>query len=208
MNDDKSEVQEVLVDIPKYDKDGNPVTLDSLSSGGARNAAGFLQVQYRNPRIPEAANEPEFDRDFEESLRREYDARRRREEIAEERARKEYARLQFVYDNVVRPYVIPRVAELWDTQVLPAGKRLWDTKMLPGGKRLAQRWLRPKRSQSEAPGGSEDSSEFGAENANPLATSTYNTDHTAEISTVQEGGDDAPLADVIQIDEFQNRRSA
>jgi hypothetical protein len=199
MNSDKSEVQAVLVDVPKYDKDGNLIPLESWSSGGARNTNGALIALYDNPRVPEPANEPEFD----ERLNREYDTRRRHEEDAEERRRKEYAeRVQFVhdvrlvYDNVLKPYVIP------------LAKKLWDTKVLPGGKRLAQRWLRPKRSQPEVPHVSGDTPEFAAETANPLATSQLNTDHTTEMSTDQAGGEDSPLADVIQMDEYQDRRSA
>jgi hypothetical protein len=192
MNSDKSEVQEVLVDVPKHDRYGNPISPDSWSSGGPRNTKGYLIAQYKNPRSPESANEPEFV----ERLSREYEARRRREEEAEERRRKEYARAQFVFENVVKPYVIP------------FAKKLWDTKVLPGGKRLAQRWLRPKRSQTELPHESGDTPEFAAETANPLATSQHNTDHTTEISTAQGSGEDTPLADVIQIDEYQNRRSA
>lgn len=109
---------------------------------------------------------------------------------------------------LIERVIIPQATKLWDTKVLPGGKRLWDTKVLPGGKRLAQRLLRRKRSQAEVPDVSGDTPEFAAETANPLATSQHNTDHTTEISTVQEGSEDTPLADVIQIDEFQNRRSA
>lgn len=34
MNSDKSKFRKVLVDVAEYDKDGNPIPLDSLSSGG------------------------------------------------------------------------------------------------------------------------------------------------------------------------------
>jgi len=212
MNSYKSGVQEVLVDVPKYDKDGNPIPFHLLSSGGARNADGSFIAQYRNPRPPEPANEPEVDRKFHE-----YNARRRREEAAEERRRKEdrdFIRdlATIVADKVVTPLIekviVPRATELWDTKVLPEGKRLWDSKVRPGGKRLGQRVLRRKISQAEVPDVSGDTPEFAAETANPLATSQHNTDHTTEISTVQEGGEDSPLADVIQMDEYQNRRSA
>jgi hypothetical protein len=53
-----------------------------------------------------------------------------------------------------------------------------------------------------------DTPEFAAETANPLATSQHSTDHTVEISTVQEAVEDTAVADVIQIDKYQDRRSA
>lgn len=194
MNNDKSEVQEVLVDIPKHDKDGNPISPDSWSSGGARNANGYFIAQYLNPRPPKpAATAPEVDR--------ENDARRWREEEAKERRRKENVELAML---VIDKYVIP----FTKTVIIPWATELWDTKVLPGGKRLAQRWLRPKRSQPEVPHVSGDTPEFAAETANPLATSQHNADHTTEMSTVQESGEDSPLADVIQIDDYQDRRSA
>lgn len=112
-------------------------------------------------------------------------------------------------DEFVKPYMkqtlIPRATELWDTK----GSPLWDTKVLPGGKRLAQRLLSPKRSQPEVAPVGGDATEFAAESANGLATSHHKTDHNVEISAVHEGDDeDTPLAEVIQIDEYQNRRSA
>lgn len=188
MNSDKSKFREVLVDVAEYDKDGNPIPLDSLSSGGARNADGSLITQYRNPRLPEPANEPEINPEFDEWLNREHDARLRREEEAEDRRRKEYAEIaNLVFDNFVKPYaqqvVIPRTTELWNTKVLP------------GGKRLAQRWLRPKKSQPEVPHVSGDTPESAAETAS-LAT-THNTDPTVEITAVQSGGEDTPLVGVI-----------
>lgn len=201
MNTDKSKFRKVLVDVAEYDKDGNPIPLDSLSSGGARNADGSLIIQYRNPRLPEPANEPEINPEFDEWLNREYDARRRREEAAEERRRKDNAEIaMFVVDEFVKPFM--------KKVIIPRATELLHTKVLPGGKRLAQRWLRPKRSQPEVPHESGDAPEFAAETANPPATSQHITDHTAGISTAHEGGEDTPLADVLQIDEYQNRRSA
>lgn len=202
MNSDKSDVQEVLVDVPKYDKDGHPISLDSLSSGGARKPGGSIIVQYRNPRLPKSANEHEVDRDFNKLARRNSHALRRREEEAEERRRRDRAEraARFVLDNVAKPlvqqFVIPLVTELWDTKVLPEGKR------------RAQCLLRPKMSQSEVPHESVDAPEFAVATATPLATSQQSTDHTSEISTVQERGEDTPLADVIQMDDYKKRRSA
>lgn len=194
MNNDKSKFREVLVDVAEYDKDGNPIPLDSLSSGGARNADGSLITQYRNPRLPEPANRPEINPEFDEWLNREHDARLRREEEAEDRRVKEYAEIaNLVFDNLVKPYA--------QQVVIPRATELWNAKVLPGGKRLAQRWLRPKRSQPEVPHESGDTPEFGAETAKPLAAQ-HNTDHTFEITAVQSGGEDIPLVGVIQIDEY------
>jgi hypothetical protein len=192
MNSDKSKFREVLVDVAEYDKDGNPIPLDSLSSGGARNADGSLITQYRNPRLPEPANEPEINPEFDEWLNREHDARLRREEEAEDRRRKEYAEIaNLVFDNFVKPYA--------QQVVIPRASELWNTKILPGGKRLGQRWLRPKRRQPEVPHVSGDTPEFAAETAKPLAK--HNTDHTIEISAVLSGDEDTPLVGVIQTDE-------
>src|SRR6476660_3336853 len=123
MKKDKSKFREVLVDVAEYDKDGNPISFDSLSSGGARNADGSLITQYRNPRLPEPANEPEVDPEFDEWLNREHEARVRREKEAEDLLIKEYAELANLFlDNFVKPYarqvVIPRATELWNTKVL------------------------------------------------------------------------------------------
>lgn len=213
MNSDKSDVYEVLVDVPKHDKDGNPISFDSLSSGGARSAGGSIIAQYCNPRVPEPANVPESDREFDERLsreydarrRREYDARRRREEEAEERRRKELEDLAYELLTIfVDKFVIPFTKEV----IVPSVTELWGTKLKPEGKRHAQRLLRPKMSRPEVPQASGDTLEVADEIADPLATSQKITDHTTEISTVQEGSEDTPLADVIQIGEFQNRRSA
>lgn len=194
MNSDKSKFREVLVDVAEYDKDGNVIPLDSLSSGGARNADGSLITQYRNPRLPEPANEPEANREFDEWLNREHDARLRREEEAEDRRRKEYAELaNLVFDNLVKPYA--------QQVVIPRATELWNAKVLPGGKRLAQRWLRPKRSQPEVPHVSGDAPKFEAEPAKPLTTEPK-TDPTFETSEVQSGGEDIPLVGVIQTDEY------
>lgn len=193
MNRDQSEFQEVLVDVPKRDKDGNPISPDSWSSGGARDSNGRVIAQYLNPRPPKSAGEPKVDC--------ENSARRWREEEANERRRKENVELAML---VIDKYVIP----VTKTVIIPWAIELWDTKVLPGGKRLAQRVLRPKKSPPEVPHESGDMPEFAAGTANPLSTSQHNTDHTTEISTAQGGGEDTPLADVIQIDEYQNRRSA
>lgn len=215
MNNHKSEFQEVLVDIPKHDKDGNPICPCSLSSGGARNAKGFLIAQYLNPRPPELAK-PAVDSEFDERRSREYEASCRRTEAAEERRRKEHDDFLrdvaiIIGDTVVTPLIerviIPEATKLWDTKIVPGGKLLWDTKVQPGGKRLAQRFLRPQMSQAEALAVNGDTPEFATETANPLAISTHNTDTTG-TSTVQEGGEDSPLADVIQMNGYQNRRSA
>ncbi|MCD5341740.1 hypothetical protein LR392_05800 [Arthrobacter sp. AK04] len=194
MNSDKSKFREVLVDVAEYDKDGNVIPFDSLSSGGARNADGSLITQYRNPRLPEPADEPETNPEFDEWLNREYDARRRREEEAEDRRVKEYAEIaNLVVDNFVKPYA--------QQVVIPRATELWNTKVLPGGKRLAQRWIRPKRSQPEVAHVSGDTPEFAVETAKPLATK-HNIDHTVEVSAVQSGAEDTPLVGVI-IDEYR-----
>jgi hypothetical protein len=201
MNSDKSNFREVLVDVAEYDKDGNPIPLDSLSSGGARNADGSLITQYRNPRLPGPANEPEVNPEFAEWLNREYDARRRSEEAAEERRRKDNAEIaMFVIDEFVTPFV--------KKVIIPRASELLHTKVLPGGKRLAQRWIRPKGNQPEVPHESGDAPESAAETANPAATSRHIVDNTSGISTAHDGGEDTPLADVIQINKNQNRRSA
>lgn len=194
MNSDESEFQEVLVDVPKRDKDGNPISFDSLGPGGARNDDGRIKVQYRNPRRPKPAEAPRA----EERTNQENDARRRREEEAEERRRQQdFDRKMLLFDKYVVPfaknYLIPGAIMLWDTK----GRPLWDTKVAPGGKRLAQRLFRPKMSEPKAPTVNEDASEFAAETVNPLATSQH-------MSADQDGS----VADVIQIDKYQVRRSA
>lgn len=52
----------MLVDVPVNDKNGRPLPVDRLSSGGARDPGGYLSAQYRNPRLPESAPTP-FRRD-------------------------------------------------------------------------------------------------------------------------------------------------
>jgi hypothetical protein len=199
MNSDESEFQEVLVDVPKRDKDGNPISFDSLGPGGARNDNGTLKAQYRNPRRPKPADEPRAD----ERTSHENDARRRREEEeAEERRRQQdFDRTLLLIDKYVIPftknYLIPGATKLWDTK----GRPLWDTKVVPGGKRLAQRLFRPKMSEPEVPTVNDDASEFAAETANPLATFQHR-------SADQEAVEDTAVADVIQIDKYQDRRSA
>lgn len=205
MNSDKSEFQEVLVDVAKRDKDGNPISFDSLSSGGARNANGSLKAQYRNPRPSKPANDSESD----ERTSRENEWRRRRAEETEERRRQQdFERNLLLIDKYAIPftknYLIPGATKLWDTK----GRPFWDTKVLPGGKRLAQRLFRPRMSEPEVPTVNGDTPEFAAETANPLATSRQSTDHSAEISAVQEAVDDTAVADVIQIDKYQDRRPA
>lgn len=205
MNIDNSEFQEVLVDVPKHDKDGNPISFDSLGPGGARNDDGTLKVQYRNPRRPKPANQPRAD----ERSSRENDARRRREEEAEERRRQQnFDRTLLLIDKYVIPltknYLIPGATKLWDTK----GRPLWDTKVVPGGKRLAQRLFRPKLSEPEVPTVNGDAPEFAAETANPPAAFRHSTNHTVEMSAEKEAVEDTAVADVIQIDKYQDRRSA
>lgn len=50
MDEDQTEVRQVIVDVPVRDKSGQVISDDMLSSGGARSGNGSLVVQYRNPR--------------------------------------------------------------------------------------------------------------------------------------------------------------
>lgn len=201
MNSDESEFQEVLVDVPKRDKDGNPISFDSLGPGGARNKDGTLKAQYKNPRRPKPANEPQFDA----RTSRENDARRRREEEAEERRRQQdFDRKLLLIDKYVIPfaenYLIPAAAKVWDTK----GRPLWDAKVVPGGKRLAKRLFRSKKSEQEVPTAAAHSPRFAAETDN----AQHGADHTVEMSADQAAVEDTAVADVIRIDKYQDRRSA
>lgn len=205
MNSYKTAVHHVLVDIPKYDNEGNIIPLDFLSSGGARNPDGSFIAQYRNPRLAEPSNNPKVEGEF---LNREDNARRWRDEAAKERRRRETEDFIrdlaiIVIDRAATPLmekvIIPRAVELWEAKVLPESKRLWENKVQPGGKRLAQRFLRPKTGQADIQEGNGDAS--GVETAFAVSDSS-------EISIVQEGFENSPLADVIQMDGYHNRRSA
>ncbi|WJH25419.1 hypothetical protein [Pseudarthrobacter defluvii] len=192
MSSDKSKFRQVLVDVAQYDKDGNFIPLDSLSSGGARNADGSLITQYRNPRLVEPANEPEADREFDEWLNREHEARLRRQEEAEELRHKEYAEIaNLVVDNLVIPFA--------QNVVIPQAKELWRSKVLPGGKQLVRRWHRTKRGQLEVPLVTEDATQLAAETRTPLGTGP-STDQNAGSADVQSGGEDVPLVGVIVTD--------
>lgn len=184
MNSDKSDIYEVLVDVPKHDKYGNPISFDSLSSGGARSVGGSIIAQYCNPRVPEPANVPESDREFDERLSREYDARRsyedearrRREEEEKERRRKEHEDVAYKLLVIVADkFVIPFMEEV----IVSRATELWATKVKPEGKRLAQRLLRPKMSQPEVPQVSGDTLEVADEITILLATSQNITDHAS-----------------------------
>lgn len=203
MNSDKSEFQEVLVDVPKYDKDRKPIRPESFSSGGARNADGTLIAQYSNPRVPKPANEPESD---ERTIRE--NVVRSRAEAAEERRREEdFERFQVLMEKYLIPftknYLLPGATKLWDTK----GRPLWDTKVLPGGKRLAQQLFRPKMSEPKGPTANVGTPESAAETTEQTAAQ-HSKDDAVETSPVQEAVEDTALADVIQIDKYQDRRSA
>lgn len=186
---DKSKFRQVLVDVAEYDKDGNPIPLDSLSSGGARNADGSLITQYRNPRLLEPANEPAADPEFDEWLNREHEARLRREEEAEDRRRKENAEIaSLVVENLIIPFA--------KNVVVPRARNLWNAKVLPGGKQLAQRLLRPKDTLPELPHVGEDASQVGAE-AKKLAGTDTNGGQVPEIADVQSDAEEVPLVGVI-----------
>ncbi|MCQ1985998.1 hypothetical protein [Arthrobacter sp. zg-Y844] len=204
MNSDKSEFQEVLVDVPKYDKNRKPIRPESFSSGGARNADGTLIAQYSNPRVPKLANEPASD----ERTSCEDDVRRRRAEVAEERRREEdFEHFLVLMDKYLIPftknYLLPAAAKLWETK----GRPLWDTKVLPGGKRLAQQLFRPNLSEPEGTTANVGTPGSAAETTKPLAAQ-HSTDDAVETSRVQEAVEDTAVADVIQIDKYQDRRSA
>ncbi|WP_022883368.1 hypothetical protein [Glaciibacter superstes] len=167
-----------------------------MSSGGARNTDGSLIAHYRNPRLPETANEPEVDRANDALRRREVDAEERRRKENEDLAREI---LTIVVDKLLVPFT--------QKVIVPWATVLWDTKLKPEGKRLAQRLLHPKMSQPEAQQVSSDTTGLAAEIADPLTISQRTTDH-AEIRPVQERSEDTALAEVIQMDDYQNRRSA
>ncbi|MBG6184695.1 hypothetical protein IWX65_002673 [Arthrobacter sp. CAN_A214] len=199
MESDKQEYREVLVDVPVRDKNGNPIPFDSLSSGGARNEDGSLIVHYSNPRPPESGKQPEVDREFDEQLNRDYDARRRREEKEEEHRNREtaefFSRLfnTYVLDPLMQEIILPRAAQLWDTKVLPAVKR------------LARHRPPVKPKQPKVTQVSGDTPEATVDTANPPATMPRTTSGTTEVPPTRK---DTPLADVIHMDDYQNRRSA
>lgn len=201
MNNDESKFWEILVQIPKYDKEGNIIPRESMSSGGARNAAGQIIAQYGNPRIPEPTNTPEAARNFNKGLSREYDARRGREDAAEERRRKNNAAFAMIVGDVVVKPIIEQF-------IIPLADEWLYTKVLPGCEQLARRWLHSRRSQSEVPRESGDAPKLTATTVAPLASSQYKTAHMTKISTEQEDREDGPIVEVIQLDEYQNRRSA
>lgn len=199
MESDKQEYREVLVDVPVRDKNGNPIPFDSLSSGGARNEDGSLIVHYSNPRSPESGKQPAVDRDFDEQLNRDYDARRRREEENEERRNREIAD---VFGRLLSTFVLdPLIQGI----ILPGAAKLWDTKVLPGVKRLAQHRprMKPKHPKVTQVSGGTPESRFDI--ANPPTTMHRTASSTTEAPPT---GEDAPFADVIHMDDYQNRRSA
>ncbi|MDH6236266.1 hypothetical protein [Cryobacterium sp. CG_9.6] len=200
MNTDKSKFWQVQVDMPKNDKDGNAISPDSWSSGGARNADGSLIMQYSNPRVLGSAGEPQSDRGFDERSSRKNSALRRREYDAEERRREDNRVMAgFLRDEIVIP--------LMRNVLLPAAAKWWDTTLRPEGKRFAQRVFRPKSGSPESSQESGDTT-IAADAADSLATSRPVTDHLTEASAVQEHIAGAAIAEVIQIDQYQNRRSA
>ena len=68
--------------------------------------------------------------------------------------------------------------------------------------------FRPKLSEPEVPTVNGDAPEFAAETANPPAAFRHSTNHIVEMSAEKEAVEDTAVADVIQIDKYQDCRSA
>ncbi|SDI69696.1 hypothetical protein SAMN04488693_1196 [Arthrobacter subterraneus] len=205
MQPDDSEVQHLLVTIAKYDKQGKPISPDSYSSGGARNADGTLIAQYDNPQLVEVANGSDFESEFDAQERRRNDARRRREEEDAERRRQD---LQKLAEDALRLAIKKWVKPFVRDTVLPKATELMETKMLPKGKRLAQRLFRPEETQNGGQRHRGDKPEDATDTVTRSTASPLNANPAFDQPSSGMGGVDSPDADVIRMSEYKNRRSA
>jgi hypothetical protein len=181
------EVRSVLVDVAVHDKNGDVISDDLLSSGGARRPNGSLITHYSNPRIPEPApTETAAERNFDETLQRESQARRRREGEAAEAARERLLNeVSAGVNSFLEQVVYPKVNLWWKTRGPDDLKR--------AGRWLAARLRRDRAVEAPLPS-------QGPATEGPQASS-----EDASRAVEQPA---AAIADIVQIDEYRDRRSA
>lgn len=205
MQPEDLEVQHLRVTIAKYDKQGNPISPDAYSSGGARNPDGTFIAQYDNPQLVEPAKGPDIESEFDEQERRRSGARRRREEEdAEHRRQQNQDLAEAAVRLAIEKWLKPFVRE----KVLPKATELMETKVLPGGKRLAERLFRSGESRNEGRRVSGDTAEVATDTVTRSSVSRPNWKPVTDDSGIRMGGVGSPHADVIQMSEYQDRRSA
>ena len=100
-------VRQFIVDADVLDQDGADISDGQFGSGGARRADGTLINQYRNPR-PYDPGTADRDREFDDWLNRESEARSQREETESQaaydrRVQKTADGIMWVLHEVVKP---------------------------------------------------------------------------------------------------------
>jgi hypothetical protein len=116
VKENEPKFRQFIVDADAFDQDGADISDGQFGSGGARRADGTLINQYRNPR-PYNPGAADSDREFDDWLSRESEARAQREETESQAAHDR--RVQKTADEimwVLRDVVTPIARAYWEAR--------------------------------------------------------------------------------------------
>lgn len=143
--ENEPKVRQFIVDADVLDQDGADIPDGQFGSGGARRADGTLINQYKNPR-PYDPGTADGDREFDDWLNRESEARTRREETESQAAYDR--RVQQTADGILwalREVVAPIAHAYWEARGRDDARRFgqWVTSRVRRGSRKTAEELLP-----------------------------------------------------------------